>query len=169
MESELAVVEFPFGGQLAASLKPRERVVSISMAEVTTLLTLDESYRRASKIANRVYHRDGEDHFIPETLKARQIRMGDAVSSAYMSEACDILESHGIDKDTGIIDDSSGIPESAREPGLPEAVSEQQIAEAVESFNEGRGDNEKIVHLEKTSGKGDRHGGFSRRLRICQY
>lgn len=152
VESELTVVEFPFCGQLAASLKPTERVVSISMAEVTTLLTLDESYRRASNIANRVYHRDGEDLFIPETLKARQIKMGDAVSSDYMSEACGILESHGIDKDTGIIDDSSGIPESAREPDLTEAVCEQHIAETVETFNEGRGDNEKIIHLEKVTG-----------------
>ncbi len=152
MESELAVVEFPFGGRLAASLKPRERIVSISMAEVTTLLTLDKSYRHSCNIANRVYHRDGEDLFIPETLKARQIRMGDAVSSDYMSEACSVLESHGIDKGTGIIDDSSGIPDTARKPDLPEPVSEQQIAEVAGSFNEGRGDNEKIVHLEKVTG-----------------
>lgn len=99
MESELAVVEFPFCGQLAASLKPKERIVSISMTEVTTLLALDVSYRHASNIANRVYHRDGDDLFIPETLKARQIKMGKAASSDYMSEACEILESHGIDRD----------------------------------------------------------------------
>ena len=152
MESELTVVKFPFGGQLAASLKPRERIVSISMTEVTTLLTLDKSYRHSCNIANRVYHRDGEDCFIPETLKARQIRMGDAVSSDYMSEACSVLESHGIDKDSGIIDESSDIPASARNPDLPEPVSEQQIAEVVEPLNEGRGDNEKIVHLEKVAG-----------------
>lgn len=151
VESELAVVEFPFCGQLAASLKPKERIVSISMTEVTTLLALDVSYRHASNIANRVYHRDGDDLFIPETLKARQIKMGKAASSDYMSEACEILESHGIDRDTGIINDSSDVPQSVRRPDHPDAVGEQLIAETAVSFNEGRGDNEKIVHLEKVT------------------
>ena len=149
VESEFAVVEFPFCGQLAASLKPKERLTSISLAEVVTLLALGENYRPACDIANRVYHRNGGDLFIPETLKARMIRMGNAVSSDYMSEACNVLEEHRIDKESGVIDDSSDIPESARNPDLPEAVSEQLIAETVEVLNEGRDESEKIVHLEK--------------------
>ena len=152
MESEFGTVEFPFCGRLAASLKPKEQLMSISLTEIITQLALHGSYRHASGIANKIYHRDGEDLFIPETVKARCIRMGNAASSCYMSEAYEVLDSHGIDKETGIIDDSSRIPGSARKPDIPDAVSEQQIAETVETINEGRGEQERIVHMEKVSG-----------------
>ena len=152
MESELAVVEFPFRGRLAASLRPKERLVSISLTEIITQLALHGSYHHASDIANKIYHRDGKDIFIPETVKARCIRMGNTASSSYMSEACEVLENHGIDRETGIIDDSSRIPDSARKPDLPESVSEQLIAETVKAVNDGRCERERISYVEKVSG-----------------
>ena len=152
MESELAVVEYPFRGRLAASLRPKELLMSISLTEIVTQLALHGSYRHASDIANRIYHREGGSLFIPETLKARCIRMGNAASSDYMSEACEVLENHGIDKETGIIDDSSRIPESVRKPDLPKAVSGQRMAETVKAVNEGRSEREQIARMEKVSG-----------------
>lgn len=125
--------------------------MSISLTEIVTQLALHGSYRHASDIANKIYHRDGKDIFIPETVKARCIRMGNAASSCYMSEACEVLENHGIDRETGMIDDSSRIPDSARKPDLPESVSEQLIAETVKAVNEGRGEREWIAHVEKVS------------------
>ena len=126
--------------------------MSISLTEIVTQLALHGSYRHACDIANKIYHREGGHLFIPETVKARCIRLGNAASSCYMSEACEVLEDYGIDKDTGIIDASSRIPESARKPDLPEAVSEQQTAEMVKAFNEGRSEQERIAHIEKVSG-----------------
>ena len=59
--------------------------MSISLTEIVTQLAQHGSYRHASDIANKIYHRDGKDIFIPETVKARCIRMGNAASSYYQS------------------------------------------------------------------------------------
>lgn len=96
-------MELPFRGRIAASLKPKERLMSISFTEIVTQLALDTSYRGAAELANKIYHRTDSDSFIAETIKARCIRIGTAILSDYMAEATKVLEKHHIDQGTGII------------------------------------------------------------------
>ena len=124
-------------------------MMSIAMTETVLALAQNESYRLAADMVNRVYHRTGDDRLIAETVKARCISQGKAISSGYMSEATDVLARHGVDKETGIIDDTSEIPDAVRNPALPDAVTDGQIAETVEACNEGRCERERITHMEK--------------------
>ena len=104
MESELGVVAFPFSGSLSKSLKPKERLVSISLEEVVAQVALTESYRGTAAFINRAYHRRGDNALVPETIKARCIRLGKEITSAYEVDACKVLEQCGIDPETGLID-----------------------------------------------------------------
>lgn len=142
-------MEFPFSGQLASSMKPKERLMSISLTEVVATLVQRESYHRVAEIANRVFHRSREDCLIAETVKARCISMGSAISSDYMSEARAVLEKHGADPDTGIIGGASALPDAARNPNCPDAVTDEQAAKTVEACNEGRSGRECLVHMDK--------------------
>lgn len=148
MEGEFGVVEFPFRGRIAASLKPKERLMSISLTEIVTQLALDTSYRGAAELANKIYHRTYSDSFIAETIKARCIRIGTAILSDYTAEATKVLEKHHIDQSTGIIDDASEIPYAVRNPDLPDAVSSALAKDVVETCNEGRTDRERITDME---------------------
>lgn len=138
MESELGVVAFPFSGSLSKSLKPKERLVSISLEEVVAQVALTESYRGTAAFINRAYHRRGDNALVPETIKARCIRLGKEITSAYEADACKVLEQCGIDPETGLIGDTSCIPESALRPDLPPAINEQQLLETISACNEGR-------------------------------
>lgn len=88
---------------------------------------------------------------VAETVKARCIRMGEEISSEYLSEAREILETYGIDGETGIIDNRSCIPESVRTPLLPAPLSDEQITEIVAVCNEDRSGSERIMHTEKVA------------------
>lgn len=159
MESEISVSGFRFHGKAASSMKPKERMQSISLAIMVADTVLKESYRQAAASVNYSLHRDNEHAMIPATIQARTLALGHAMAESLMKETASVLGDNGVDTATGIIDGRSGIPEEARNPRLPEDVSEDRMAGVVAACNADREGRERILHMEKVrhteaSGKG---------------
>ena len=149
MESEISVSGFRFHGRAASSMKPKECMQSISLAIMVADTVLKESYRQAAASVNYSLHRGNGHAMIPATIQARTLAIGHAMTESLMKETAAVLEDNGVDTATGIIDDRSGIPGTARTPRLPEDVSGDRTAEVVAACNADRKGRERILHMEK--------------------
>ena len=106
--------------------------MSLSVNNILMDLCCATSYRNTVDIANSVYNRDRENGFRVHTINDRMESIGDAIS-------CDILRANGFDPETGLPIDASVIPDSIKNPELPDlADRKQEISKSVSDYNKGR-------------------------------
>lgn len=120
-------------GRLASDLKPKERILSLSVNNVLLDLCCATSYRNTVDIANNVYNRDSENRFRVHTINDRIETIGNAISSEIESLSHDILLNNGFDPETGLPADTSAIPDSIKNPEVPDETSDRLVAD-VEHF-----------------------------------
>ena len=127
-------------GNLASKIKPKERILSLSVNNVLMELCSTTSYRKAVKIANTVYNRNDENGFRVHTINDRIESAGNAISSELYFQSCNILKDNGFDLETGMPVDVSEIPDSIKEPALPDesASRKHDISKAISIYNKDR-------------------------------
>lgn len=127
-------------GRLASDLKPKERILSLSVNNVLLDLCCATSYRNTVDIANNVYNRDSENRFRVHTINDRIETIGNAISSEIESLSHDILLNNGFDPETGLQADTSAIPDSIKNPEVPDETSDRkrEISKAASDYNKGR-------------------------------
>lgn len=135
VESELGVTEFPFPGGLASSLRPKERLPSIAVTVLMADLAKDVSYRRVADVSNSFLHRRDGQSISHTTSKDRMVALGRRIIEGWDEESERVLSAHGIDVETGIIDDDATIPMAARLPSLPPPAGEQRAADFISDYN----------------------------------
>ena len=87
----------------AKGLKPKQRLRSRSFSELNLRLVTRLSYRDTTDVLNRILHREECNSVKTSTLEDWVESFGASLSESYESKAEDILESYGIDKQSGII------------------------------------------------------------------
>lgn len=86
-----------------------------------------------------MYNRDCENGFRVHTINDRMESIGDAISREIDSKSCDILRANGFDPETGLPIDASVIPDSIKNPELPDVADrKQEISKSVSDYNKGR-------------------------------
>lgn len=127
-------------GSLASDLKPKERILSLSVNNVLMDLCCATSYRNTVDIANNVYNRDAENRFRVHTINDRIETIGNAISREIESQSYDILLSNGFDPETGLPEAASVIPDSIKHPTFHEETSDrkQEISKATSDYNKDR-------------------------------
>lgn len=127
-------------GSLASDLKPKERILSLSVNNVLLDLCCATSYRNTVDIANNVYNRDSENRFRVHTINDRIETIGNAISNELESLSHDILLNNGFDPETGLPADTSAIPDSIKNPAVPDETSDRkrEISKATSDYNKGR-------------------------------
>ena len=113
-------------GSLASDLKPKERILSLSVNNVLLDLCCATSYRNTVDIANNVYNRDSENRFRVHTINDRIETIGNAISNEMESLSHDILLNNGFDPETGLPADTSAIPDSIKNPAVPDETSDRK-------------------------------------------
>lgn len=147
LEAEVGRMEISVLGEFAAGLGPKEMVVSPRMEELETTFVTNSggSYRVALETLNRVLHRDGSTEIKLRTLHDRINRYGSAISEHIDAEVRDILESFGLDPDSGIQTDPTIL--AARVAAVSETDGARQLEKycaLVRDFNEGKPERLKI-------------------------
>lgn len=113
--------------------------MSLSVNNILIDLCCATSYRNTVDIVNSVYNRDCENGFRVHTINDRIESIGDAISREIDSKSCGILRANGFDPETGIPIDTSVIPDSIKNPELPDVADrKQEISKSVSDYNKGR-------------------------------
>ena len=77
---------------------------------------------------------------------------GKSLSGGYMSKAEDILDSYGMDKQSGIISEDSTLPPSILKPELPAVIEEGRVRHLITEYNRGKERAAKLKYNVLTSG-----------------
>lgn len=136
----------------ANGLKPKQRLRSRSFSELNLRLVTRLSYRDTTDVLNRVLHREECNSVKTSTLEDWVESFGASLSESYESKAEDILESYGIDKQSGIIAEGVSLPLSVLNPKLPAVIGEKQARHLITEYNRGRNRMEKLKYDDSTSG-----------------
>ena len=110
------------------------------------------SYRDTTDMLNRILHREECNSVKTSTLEDWVESFGASLSESYESKAEDILESYGIDKQSGIIAEGVSLPLSVLNPKLPAVIGEKQARHLITEYNRGRNRMEKLKYDDSTSG-----------------
>lgn len=149
MESELGRVGCWVCGELASSLRPKERIRSAYVARMEMRLCSELSYRSSAEILNTTLHRrDGDD------IKLMTLRDGIESEAVRIDGHMDalahgILRDGGFDPETGLPVDPGGVPESIRAPecageeGLPSR--HDSLREVIDAYNSTRDEAARIT------------------------
>ena len=114
--------------------------MSLSVNNTLMDLCCVTSYRNTVDIANNVYNRSRENRFRVHTINDRMESIGDAISREIESKSCVILQANGFDPKTGLPIDASVIPDSIKNPALPDDAPDrrQAVSKSVGDYNKGR-------------------------------
>ena len=135
----------------AKGLKPKQRLRSRSYRELNLRLVRRLSYRDTADTLNRVLHRDEANSVKASTLEDWVESYGKSLSEGYESKAGEILDSHHVDKQSGIISDGASVPFSVIHPNLPSVIGEKQARRLITEYNRGRDRVDKLKYDDSTS------------------
>lgn len=102
MDSEAGRIAIHVYGELADSLQPKERVLSLSFQEAASCVCTKTSYRDSVDILNRLLGRAGTDTIKLRTLSDSMGRMGAEISQKLSDLTANILSMYGFDDESGI-------------------------------------------------------------------
>ena len=112
-------------------MKPKQHLVSFACSSMYLDLSTMLSFRNVSETMNRFLHRTSEHKVKVSTLEDRVESQGKTLIAAYMEKTVGILESNGIDTQSGIIDNTSAVAASVRNSTLPEVLSESTVRQLI--------------------------------------
>lgn len=146
-------------GKLIASLdvsafkgiKAKQHLQSYSFQWLCLELIEKLSYRDTADTINRFLHLEGESSLKYTTLEDRVESVGKALSSAYEIKTESILETHGVDKSSGVVSELSMIPAEARIPNMPSVYEEKYVRKLISDYNRGRDSLLKLKYSQQTA------------------
>jgi hypothetical protein len=134
-----------------SGMKPKQHLVSCAYSSLYLDLSTMLSFRNVSETMNRFLHKSSEHEVKVSTLEGRVESQGKRLSATYMEKVADILESHGVDALSGIIDATSPIADSVRNTPLPSVLSENTVRQLITDYNRDRDAETKLKYSLVTS------------------
>ena len=127
-------------------MKPKQRLVSFAYSSMYLGLSAMLSFRNVSETMNRFLHRTPEHEVKVSTLEGRVESQGKTLTATYMEKAAGILESHGVDAQSGIIDKSSPLAVSVRNAPLSDVLAENDVRQLITDYNRNRDTDTKLKY-----------------------
>jgi hypothetical protein len=135
--------------EVLATLKPKERVWSLSYSKLCLDFCVELSYRRTTDLINTVLHRSSEDSLKVRTLADFVERVGSKIQDYLTAFSETVLNDHHFDQETIRSEDEPPISDVAAkpEPTTEQKLWEDEIAKKVEEINAQREEREQIKDL----------------------
>lgn len=158
LDGEIGVFSASVDKKSTKGMKPKQRLRSMSLRELSLRLVSRLSYRDTTDVLNRALHREGGDGARTSTMEDWVESFGKSLSEGYTSKAEEILESYHIDKQSGLISEGASLPPSILNPELPAVIGEKQARHLITEYNRGRDRMTKLKYDELASGIEDGTG-----------
>ena len=158
LDGEIGVFSASVDKKSTKGMKPKQRLRSMSLRELSLRLVSRLSYRDTTDVLNRALHREGGDGARTSTMEDWVESFGKSLSEGYTSKAEEILESYHIDKQSGLISEGASLPPSVLNPELPAVIGEKQARHLITEYNRGRDRMTKLKYDELASGIEDGTG-----------
>ena len=158
LDGEIGVFSASVDKKSTKGMKPKQRLRSVSLRELSLRLVSRLSYRDTTDVLNRALHREGGDGARTSTMEDWVESFGKSLSEGYTSKAEEILESYHIDKQSGLISEGASLPPSVLNPELPAVIGEKQARHLITEYNRGRDRMTKLKYDELASGIEDGTG-----------
>ncbi len=152
LDGEIGVFSASVDKKSTKGMKPKQRLRSMSLRELSLRLVSRLSYRDTTDVLNRALHREGGDGARTSTMEDWVESFGKSLSEGYTSKAEEILDSYDIDKQSGIISEGASLPPSVLNPELPAVIGEKQARHLITEYNRGRDRMTKLKYDDLASG-----------------
>ena len=140
LDSESGRISFFVYGSLASSLKPKERILSLSFLEAASCVCTKASYRDSTDILNRFLGRSGANTIKLRTLSDTICRTGAEISRELSDFTSVILSMYGFDDESGLPLEGVVLSDNITTVALPDKteIDTKKIEEAIYSINDSR-------------------------------
>lgn len=119
-------------------MKPKQHLISCAYNSLSMYLTSKLSFRDVSETMNLFLHKTSGHEIKVSTLEGRVVSKGKALTLAYNEKVADILGTHDVDAQSGIIEAASPVAASIRNAPLPEALTEKAVRLHIADYNRNR-------------------------------
>lgn len=151
VDCEIGFFSVLLGKSATSSLKPKQHLLSDYYRELSLLLVGDLSYRDTKMAMERFRHAEKTEEVKVSTLKDRVESEGKKLSATYVKKATDILKSHDVDVNTGVIEASSPLAASVSNTPLPATLDEKTVRQYITEYNRERDKDTKLKYGMLTS------------------
>ena len=149
VESEIGRLCMPNFKDVISTLKPKERVWSISFSRLCLDFCSEISYRRVTDRINAVLHRSSEDSLKVRTLTDFVERVGSKIQDYLAAFSETVLDVHHFELEAARSEDGPPISDVAAKPKptTEQKIWEDEIAKKAEEINAQRPGREQIKDL----------------------
>lgn len=125
---------------LASSLQPRERILSLAFLEASAFVCTKLSYRTAAETLNRFLHRTKGDAVKLKTLSDSMQRTGREISEKLASVTEKNLAACGFSRETGLPLEGATLSQNIREPVSAERTRQdlENLQHTINAINDSR-------------------------------
>lgn len=140
LEAETGRIAFFVRGELAGSLQPKERILSLSFLEAASCVCTKTSYRDAADILNRFLGRADTDTIKLRTLSDSICRIGAGISQELSDVTAHILSMYGFDDESGLPLENVTLSDNITSVTVlqDDMIDQAKITEAITSVNTSR-------------------------------
>lgn len=140
LEAESGRIAFFVRGELADSLQPKERVLSLSFLEAASCVCTKASYRDAADILNRFLGRADTNTIKLRTLSDSICRIGAGISQELSDVTAHILSMYGFDDESGLPLEDVVLPDNITSVTVlqDDIINQAKITEAITAVNTSR-------------------------------
>lgn len=140
LDSESGRISLFVCGSLASSLKPKERILSLSFLEAASCVCTKTSYRDSTDIINRFLGRSGANTIKLRTLSDTICRTGAEISQELSNITSLILTMYGFDTESGLPLEDVVLSNNITTLALPDKVEidTKKIEDAIFAINDSR-------------------------------
>lgn len=140
MESESGRIPIRVYGGFADSLRPKERILSLSFLEAASCVCTKTSYRNATDILNRFLGRTDINTIKLRTLSDSICRIGAEISEELSDVTAHILSMYGFDDESGLPPEDVVLSDNITTVAISQdaKLSSQEIDEAITAVNDSR-------------------------------
>lgn len=140
LDSESGRISLFVCGSLASSLKPKERILSLSFLEAASCVCTKTSYRDSTDIINRFLGRSGANTIKLRTLSDTICRTGAEISQELSNITSLILTMYGFDTESGLPLEDVVLSNNITTLALPDKaeIDTKKIEDAIFAINDSR-------------------------------
>lgn len=140
LDSESGRIPLFVCGSLASSLKPKERILSLSFLEAASCVCTKTSYRDSTDILNRFLGRSGTNTIKLRTLSDTICRVGAEISQELSDITSCVLSMYGFDDESGLPLEGMILPDNITAVASPDRIEidTKTIEDAISAVNDSR-------------------------------
>ena len=138
VDCEIGIISVPVDKSATKGIKPKQRLQSRAFRDFWMELVGLLSFRSATTVINKLLHREGDAMVKVSTLKDRVESQGKSLTASYMQKVENILISHNVNPQDGLISSGSGLSDMICSSSLSSTLGEIQTRKLITAYNRGK-------------------------------